>query len=43
MPKKSNCVLCGKNKNVWEVDKDEKRIEACSDCITTKHLTGWSK
>ena len=42
MLKKSNCALCEKHKIVWEVDKDDARIEACSDCITTQHLTGWS-
>jgi hypothetical protein len=43
MLNKSNCELCKKYKIIWEVDKDERRIKACSECITTQHLTGWSK
>ena len=40
---KGNCELCGRCLNVFEVDKGKDRVKACSKCITSNRLTGWSK
>ena len=37
------CALCNEIKNRYAVDYKGKTIMACSDCITDKLLTGWSK
>lgn len=37
------CELCARKGMVFSVDHENKRIKACSNCITTNKLTGWSK
>lgn len=37
------CFICGKNKIVFTIDAEQGRENACSNCITSNHLTGWSK
>ena len=40
---KGKCVLCEKDKILFTIDYNGGRADACSICITTNHLTGWSK
>jgi len=38
-----NCKLCKRVANVFTVIVEGEEVQACSRCITSKHLTGWSK
>jgi len=38
------CEICKSDKSwVFTVEIDGKKARACSKCITSQHLTGWSK
>lgn len=37
------CELCKRKGLVFTVDVKEQATKACSSCILTNHLTGWSK
>jgi ribosome-binding protein aMBF1 (putative translation factor) len=40
---KSKCEVCGEKRNLFTANKSGKEVKACSNCITTIMMTGWSK
>jgi hypothetical protein len=36
------CGVCNKKAILFPVIVDKKELRACSKCITSKQLTGWS-
>lgn len=37
------CELCNRKGLVFTVEVNQEKKKACSNCILTNHLTGWSK
>jgi hypothetical protein len=37
-----DCPLCNRSAILFPYKNKEGEFKACSDCFTTKHITGWS-
>lgn len=39
----NKCAVCDRKGILFTVEVEEKKVQACANCIKSKQLTGWSK